>query len=66
MAIKAIGGKDVRATVRLGSGALMVRSVQDLFSKDGITGKKAFSKAMHYQCLLGMYFQYFHKIYGTY
>ena len=44
MAIKAIGGKDVRATVRLGLDALMVRSVQDLFSKDGITGKKSIFK----------------------
>ena len=32
MAIRAIGGKDVRATVRLGLNALMVRRVQDLFS----------------------------------
>ncbi|XP_065655140.1 uncharacterized protein LOC136081613 [Hydra vulgaris] len=52
MAIKAIGGKDVRAKVRLGLDALMVRSVQDLFSKDGKTGKRAFSKTMHYRCLL--------------
>ncbi|XP_065682387.1 uncharacterized protein LOC105850885 [Hydra vulgaris] len=52
IAIKTLGGKDLRASVRLALDALMAREVQNLFSKDGISGKKAFSKTMHYRCLL--------------
>ncbi|XP_047131951.1 uncharacterized protein LOC100198895 isoform X2 [Hydra vulgaris] len=55
IAIKTLGGKDLRASVRLALDALMARNVQNLFSKDGISGKKAFSKTMHYRCLLGAF-----------
>nr|XP_012562834.1 uncharacterized protein LOC105847664 [Hydra vulgaris] len=55
IAIKTLGGKDLRASVRLALDALMARDVQNLFSKDGISGKKAFSKTMHYRCLLGAF-----------
>ncbi|XP_065678685.1 uncharacterized protein LOC105848591 [Hydra vulgaris] len=55
IAIKTLGGKDLRASVRLALDALMARDVQNLFSKDGVSGKKAFSKTMHYRCLLGAF-----------
>jgi len=51
--IQQIGGRDARSTVRLGLESMLTRGVQEAFSKDGKKGKRAFSKTLHYKCLLG-------------
>jgi len=51
--IKSIGGKDPRSIVRNALDSLMTREVQCLFSKDGLTGKRAFARTALYKCLVG-------------
>ncbi|XP_065656811.1 uncharacterized protein LOC136082218 [Hydra vulgaris] len=51
--LRSIGGRSVRNSVKNGLDAMLTRSLQQQFRKDGLKGKRAFVKTNHYKCLIG-------------